>query len=70
MSGVVSTRMLAVGVSTKMDERVRLSRGSVDWQTAHLQPIIGTPCDVPEPSTVTIILEAGDGIVMSMARRC
>jgi hypothetical protein len=32
---------------------VRRSRGSADRHTAQAQPIIGTPCDVPLPNTVT-----------------
>jgi len=34
-------------------DRVRLSRGSADPQTAHLQPIWGTPNDVPVPRKVS-----------------
>ena len=41
--------------SIRIDGRVRRSRGSVDRQTAQSQPIAGTPCDVPLPSTVTRI---------------
>jgi hypothetical protein len=33
-----------------------LSRGSVDRQTAHPQPIWGTPNDVPVPRKVSRIL--------------
>src|ERR1700678_3991747 len=36
-----------------MDVLVRLLRGSGDVQTAQSQPIMGTPCDVPLPSTIT-----------------
>lgn len=36
-----------------MDGRARVSRGSVDVHTAHAQPIIGTPIDVPVPRNVT-----------------
>ena len=35
-----------------------VSRGSSDRQVAHSQPIIGTPCDVPEPSTSTLAVDA------------
>src|SRR6476620_10551160 len=42
--------------SNRMDGRIRRSRGSVEWQTAHSQAIIGTPCDVPVPSSVTLRL--------------
>src|SRR3954470_22016767 len=50
----VSTRIVAPPASrTRIDGRERLSRGSVDWQTAQAQPIIGTPIDVPVPRNVT-----------------
>ena len=54
-----STSSRAVGVRRKMEERVRLSRGSSDWQTGQVQPIIGTPCEVPEPRMVTISFASG-----------
>ena len=41
-------------VLMRIDARDRLSRGSVDVQVPHSQPIIGTPCDVPVPSTSTL----------------
>ena len=37
----------------RIDGRVRWSRGSVDVHTAHVQPMKGTPLDVPLPRTVT-----------------
>ena len=37
-----------------MDDRVRLSRGSADVQTAQSHPIIGTPCEVPVPRNVMV----------------
>ncbi len=37
-----------------MDERVRLSRGSAEGQTAQSQPTIGTPCEVPVPRNVMV----------------
>src|SRR5262245_36975530 len=40
-------------MSMRIDGRVRVSRGSVDRQTAQLQPMNGMPCDVPLPKTVT-----------------
>src|SRR6187402_961974 len=50
----VSTRIVAPLASrTRIDGRERLSRGSVDRQTAQAQPIIGTPIDVPVPRNVT-----------------
>jgi hypothetical protein len=36
-------------------ERVRLSRGSVERQTAQSHPIWGTPNDVPVPRNVSRI---------------
>ena len=39
--------------SSRIDGRVRRSRGSVDRHTAQSQPMAGTPCDVPVPSIVT-----------------
>jgi hypothetical protein len=39
--------------ATWMDGRVRRSWGSSDRHTAQVQPIIGTPCDVPLPKTLT-----------------
>src|SRR5216683_2485006 len=40
----------------RIDGRVRRSRGSRERQTSQSQPIIGTPCDVPVPSSVTLRL--------------
>ena len=34
---------------TTTPQRVRLLRGLVEMQTGHLQPIMGTPWDVPVP---------------------
>src|SRR5437660_11661917 len=53
ISGVVSTRIVLPSFSTAIDGRNRRFFGFSDMQTAHPQPIIGTPCDVPLPSTVT-----------------
>ena len=41
----------------RIEARDLVSRGSSDRQVAHSQPIIGTPCDVPEPSTSTLAVE-------------
>src|SRR5712691_1673851 len=40
----------------RIDGRVRRSRGSRERQTSQSQPIIGTPCEVPVPSSVTLRL--------------
>ena len=42
-------------VSTKTDVRSRLSRGSVLVHTGHVQPVSGTPVDVPVPRNVIFI---------------
>jgi hypothetical protein len=53
-SDEVSIRIVAPPARPiRIDGLVRLSRGSVDWQTAQVQPIIGTPMDVPVPRKVT-----------------
>ena len=38
--------------STWIDGRSRLSCGSVDRHTAHVQPMLGTPDEVPAPRNV------------------
>jgi hypothetical protein len=40
------------GRRDRSDGRSRLSRGSVERHTLHVQPIIGTPCDVPVPRNI------------------
>jgi hypothetical protein len=40
-------------MTTWIEVLVLLLRGSADVQTAQEQPIIGTPCDVPLPRTIT-----------------
>ena len=52
-SGAASTWMCSPSITTWTEARVRLSRGSVEEQTAQSQPIIGTPCDVPVPRKMT-----------------
>ena len=42
-------------VSTRSDVRRRESRGSVLVQTGHVQPVSGTPVDVPVPRNVIFI---------------
>src|ERR1700724_2562015 len=39
--------------ASKMDGRVRLSCGSADSQTAQWHASVGTPMEVPDPSTVS-----------------
>src|ERR1700691_3607337 len=51
-SGVVSIRTFLPRYCISTEGRSRLSRGSVEAQVAQLQPIVGTPELVPEPSTV------------------
>src|SRR5688572_11216832 len=53
-SGGVSIRMrVPPSLSTYAPTRVRLSRGSVERQTSHRQPICGTPKLVPVPRKVS-----------------
>ena len=40
--------------SIRIDGRLRASRGSVEQQVRQSQPIMGTPCEVPVPSMVTL----------------
>ena len=37
-----------------MDDLNLISFVDIEVQTSHLHPITGTPCDVPEPKTLTI----------------
>src|SRR5262249_31668033 len=43
-------------ISMRMDGLVRRSLGSLERHTPQSQPIIGTPCEVPVPSRVTLRL--------------
>ena len=52
-SGGVSIRIVAPSRLDHRADRVRLSRGSVERQTAQSQPIWGTPNDVPVPRKVS-----------------
>ena len=49
-----------------MDGLKRRSCGSVERHVAHVQPIIGTPWDVPVPSIKTLpwIIRQGYGVMM------
>src|ERR1700736_1905938 len=40
--------------SSMIEGRVRRSWGSLEWQTAQSHPRVGTPIDVPLPSTVKV----------------
>lgn len=39
-----------------MEGRVRRFRGLVEVHTEHSHPIIGTPCEVPLPNMMTLIM--------------
>src|SRR6478736_402674 len=52
-SGAASTWMCRPSISTWMQARVRLLRGSGEVHTAQSHAIIGTPCDVPVPRKIT-----------------
>lgn len=55
-SGPQSMQTAVDSFSTIIDVRVRLSRGSFDLHTSHPHPMTGTPCDVPQPKTVIVIM--------------
>src|SRR5271169_4678661 len=50
----MSTTLPAYSIIT--EGRVRRSCGSLEWQTTQSQPRVGTPMDVPLPSTVSVAL--------------
>src|SRR2546425_3405944 len=52
--------------SSRIDGRDRRSRGSEERQTAQSQPMAGTPCDVPLPSTVILRLNDALSTVPSL----
>jgi hypothetical protein len=52
----VSTRIYLPAVSTMIEARVRLSRGSPEEQTEQPQPTIGTPVEVPLPRIVIFMV--------------
>lgn len=54
-SGPASMTRRTPRVSTMADVRSRLSRGSVERQTAHRHPMTGTPCEVPVPRKVSFM---------------
>src|SRR6187200_1419977 len=50
-----------------MEGRIRRSCGSGDWHTSHVQPIIGTPCDVPLPRKVTSACKTPNDSIRGMS---
>src|SRR6266568_87857 len=53
-SGVVSMTTFCPLRESSIEGRNRLSRGSFERHTRHVQPSVGTPMDVPEPRTVIV----------------
>jgi hypothetical protein len=53
-----------------MEVRNRLSRGSLERQTGQVQPMTGTPCEVPLPKTVTIIDFSVFRMALQASNRC
>src|SRR3954464_12564152 len=51
-SGVVSTTILVLSVTTYIEGRVRWFFGFARNSGAYSLPMIGTPCEVPEPRNV------------------
>src|SRR5260370_12747827 len=58
-AGVVSINTLCPPREINREGRSLLSCGSLDLQTRQGHPSVGTPMDVPEPSTVTFNGEGG-----------
>ena len=56
-SGLVSTSSVVVAVLSSTEERKRLLRGWGEVHTSHLQPIIGTPVEVPLPRKSAFIIQ-------------
>src|SRR5579859_1392551 len=67
-SGVVSISTVWPSYSTNTDGRVRRSCGSSDVHTRQLQPMVGTPIDVPLPSTVRVAFISW--LLLLIAGRC
>jgi hypothetical protein len=53
-----------------MEVRNRLSRGSLERHTGQVQPMTGTPCEVPLPKTVTIIDFSVFRMALQASNRC
>ena len=53
-SGVVSMTTVRPSHCTMTEGRVRRSWGSAEVQTRQSQPMVGTPIEVPLPSTVSV----------------
>src|ERR1700688_737299 len=65
-SGVVSMTMFFSARERRSEGRRRLSRGSLEVQTRQWQPREGTPMEVPEPRTVSLIGAVGiDGSIVA-----
>ena len=55
--------------SIMIEGRVRRSWGSLEWHTAQSHPSVGTPIDVPLPSTVSVAFTAGPASSSSFGSR-
>ena len=55
-SGPASTRIFSPPYSTNAEALSLLSLLSPDLHTSHPHPIIGTPCDVPVPKNVSLVI--------------
>lgn len=56
-SGPQSINITASSVCSRDDARKRLSRGSVEVQTGQVQPISGTPVEVPLPNILSFPID-------------
>ena len=54
-SGPQSMSIVVSPSSSNAEQRKRVSRGSDDVHTSHLQPTSGTPVDVPVPKNVSFM---------------
>ena len=52
--GVESINTVRPSYSTRIEGLVRRSCGSEEWHTAQSHPMVGTPIEVPLPSTVSV----------------
>ena len=56
-SGPASITSVIPSVSIRAEVRSRLSRLSGEVQTQHPQEITGTPCEVPVPRNVSLVMK-------------
>ena len=65
-SGPQSIKTRVCSVSNKAEVRKRLSLGSLLLHTLQLQPMTGTPLDVPVPRKVKVIFGTNDSFILAV----